>query len=73
MSGETVSECSACGWRWPLVGPPPDGAECDNCGDDEWWESMTDDERDATYASAINGNADDFSHLDEDDAAKERT
>jgi len=33
---------------------------------------MTDDERDATYASATNGNADDFSHLDEDNTSEER-
>jgi len=34
-----VTACSSCGWPWPLAGPPPDGAECDNCGDDEWEEN----------------------------------
>jgi hypothetical protein len=24
--------CEDCGWRWPLPSPPPEGAECDNCG-----------------------------------------
>jgi len=24
--------CADCGWRWPVMGPPPEGAECDNCG-----------------------------------------
>lgn len=29
-------ECSHCGWTWPLPTEPPDSAECDNCGDDEF-------------------------------------
>lgn len=33
--------------------------------DDDWWESLTDDERDRIVASANNGSADDYSHLDE--------
>lgn len=25
--------CEDCGWPWPAVmGPPPEEAECDNCG-----------------------------------------
>lgn len=33
-------------------------------GNDEWWASMDDDERDATRASAITGSGDDYSYLD---------
>ena len=35
----------ACGWPWPVAGPPPDGAECDNCGGEiveaDWRDSYT--------------------------------
>ncbi len=27
-----VYKCQDCGWAWPLPEPPPDHAECDNCG-----------------------------------------
>lgn len=36
--------CLDCGWAWPLSGPPPRGAECDNCGSDDFVpEEATDD------------------------------
>lgn len=34
--------------------------------DAEWWDSLTDDEREATLASANTGSADDFSYLDDE-------
>jgi hypothetical protein len=35
---------------------------------DDWWASLTDDERDAVRASANTGSQDDYSHLDGEEA-----
>ncbi len=32
--GEADWACEDCGWKWPLPGDVPTGAECDSCGGD---------------------------------------
>ena len=39
----------------------------------EWWSSMTDDERDAHYASAISGSPDNYEYLDDDDGPSSKS
>lgn len=46
-------ECVHCGWPWPLPGRPPETAECDNCGDDEFWQTTPDDEPKVTNGDAV--------------------
>lgn len=38
---------------------------------EQWWADQSDDERDATIASAMQGDADDYSYLDGEDGPRE--